>query len=233
MTLQLSHLQMFNTIYDYERFLSSSKECGKGIVDSNGNLAALAQLSKERPDKWLFTITWVSDGRYLGDYISPFMPSEENLATFDHACHWLAAMLQKYVETDSPNAIATPIPAFSYLTHPEALDSRWITLEEEDGLSKQFDVSTIFPANGKLIIWSRFFHPTEPGFDEVAKRPFIGMLFCNEYNLTNHTQCTRRAIGIYDNGSYGEHGHVAPQWNPISSFGKAILDNLRQTMAHA
>lgn len=115
MNHHLSHLQMFDTINDYERFLSSSRECGKGIVDSNGNLAALAQLSKERSDKWLFTISWVADGRYLGDYISPFMPSEENLNTFDHACHWLASMLQKYVETDSPNDIATSIPAFSYL----------------------------------------------------------------------------------------------------------------------
>ncbi len=101
----------FNDPNDYISFLTSKKQ----ITIANNNGTCFAELKKE-DGKYLYTLTWLEDGKMIGDYISPFRATKENIDKFNNGCKILAERLAIYIVANEPNAVPSSPPAFGELT---------------------------------------------------------------------------------------------------------------------
>lgn len=97
---------------DYIDFLVSKKQLTREIEDGT----ILADLKKE-DDCFLFILTWMQDGRFVGDYVKPFQATPDNILIFNNGCNILAERLRIYVETNDVSKVPSIPPAFGILTH--------------------------------------------------------------------------------------------------------------------
>jgi hypothetical protein len=97
---------------DYIDFLVSKTQV---IIASNSE-EYFAELKKEK-DCFLYTLTYVRNGKYIGDYVKPFRGTPKNIDTFNNGCKILAERLLIYLETRNISAVPCTPPAFGALTH--------------------------------------------------------------------------------------------------------------------
>jgi hypothetical protein len=65
---------------------------------------------------FLFKLTWIKVGKFIGDYAKPSRASKENIETFNNGCKILAQRLEVYVDTNDVNKVSNNFPAFKNLT---------------------------------------------------------------------------------------------------------------------
>lgn len=218
---------VFETLGDLQRFQTGLEEVAVGIPGDAGKIIAIGRLEKEQADKWLYTLTWLEDGSFVGDYLSPFLATEENLEIFDFGCDALASILSTYIESDNPAIINTVTPPFSFLSHPSTLQSSWVLVRDSDGVQTFVDEATVAYKDGHAVVWVKHLHPTAPGFDKITNQPHFGTLMCEEYDYSSNQSCIRRFLGIYKDGSLGEHGCLVTKWSPLSDFQQIMANFFR------
>ncbi len=79
---------------DYIDFLVLKKQ--RTIAN---NYATCFAAVKKQKGYFLYTLTWVKDGRYIGDYVKAFRATVENIDKFNLGCKILADRLSIYLET--------------------------------------------------------------------------------------------------------------------------------------
>ena len=80
-------------------------------VSPDGN--CVASLKREE-GKYLYKLTW-KDGRYVGEYVRPFHPTESNIQKFNQGCAECARLLRIYLETGDISKVPMG-PAFGELS---------------------------------------------------------------------------------------------------------------------
>ncbi len=96
---------------DYIKFLVELKE----RTIANDDVTCFATL--EKTDKGiLYKLSWLKDGKYIGDYIKPFKATKENIKTFNEGCKILAERLEVFIDTNDVNKVPDDPPAFRHLT---------------------------------------------------------------------------------------------------------------------
>ena len=103
--------KFFSNEKEYISFLVRLKE--KLLANQDGT--CLAQLSKEG-DCYLYKLTWLPDGKFIGDYVKLFPATTENVNQFNEGCKILAERLRIYIETDDENSVPDSPLAFGNLT---------------------------------------------------------------------------------------------------------------------
>jgi hypothetical protein len=103
--------QFFIDQGDYAKFLVGSKL----RIISNDETTCFAELSKE-DGCFLYKLTWLKDGKFIGDYVKPFRATMENIDTFNEGCRILADRLTIYIETGNIDSVPSEPPAFKELT---------------------------------------------------------------------------------------------------------------------
>ena len=96
---------------DYITFLVSSKE----RTIANDDATCFATIEKIE-DCYLYKLTWIKDGKFIGDYVKPFRATKENIEIFNQGCKILAERLEIYIETDEAGKVPNNFPAFGELT---------------------------------------------------------------------------------------------------------------------
>ena len=99
---------------DYLKFLVGLKE----RTIANDDATCFATLKKQ-DGCYLYTLTWLKDGKYIGDYVKPFRATKENLEIFNEGCKILAERLEIYIESNDINKVPNDFPAFRSLTEPK------------------------------------------------------------------------------------------------------------------
>ena len=98
---------------EYVHFLVMSSE----LMKANDEATCMAQISKDGA-KFLYKLTWLPDGKFIGDYVKPFRATVENIQTFNKGCEILAERLNHFIHTNDSSKISSEPPAFGNLTQP-------------------------------------------------------------------------------------------------------------------
>lgn len=75
-----------------------------------------ATLTKEDDGCFLYKLTWLPDGKFIGDYVKLFKATTDNVKQFNDGCKIMADWLQIYIETDDINLVPEDSLAFGALT---------------------------------------------------------------------------------------------------------------------
>jgi hypothetical protein len=103
--------EFFNDQEDYISFLLGNS---KRIL-ANDEGTCFAELTKE-DECYIYKLTWLADGKFIGDYVKPFKATEDNVNTFNEGCKILAERLSIYIETGNVNLVPIAPPVFKHLT---------------------------------------------------------------------------------------------------------------------
>lgn len=103
----------FDDVADCERFVNELRMAGRASLDR----VYIALLTKELPTRWLYNLQHRQTSLGIGDYITPFYPTEENVEAFNNGCAELARRLKIYVDTGDKTVVPSTPPAFGRLTH--------------------------------------------------------------------------------------------------------------------
>ena len=95
---------------DYISFLVKAKE----RTIANDDATCFATLTKE-PDRYVYKLIWLKDGRYLGEYIKPFKASQENVDIFNKGCKAIAELLTIYLDTNDLSKVPMDTEPFGIL----------------------------------------------------------------------------------------------------------------------
>jgi hypothetical protein len=82
-------------------------------------------VAKQREKLWTFTLS-LHDGKFVGDYVSPFLPTKQNVTTFNRGVVNLVQRLQIFAETGDFGQVPQQPSPFAELTHPDALSPDWV-----------------------------------------------------------------------------------------------------------
>jgi len=96
---------------DYTKFLVGLKQ----RVIANDEATCFAELTKE-DGCFLYKLTWLKDGKFIGDYVKPFRATIDNINTFNEGCRILAERLTIYIETGNIDLVPSEPTAFKELT---------------------------------------------------------------------------------------------------------------------
>jgi hypothetical protein len=102
---------IFNNQTEYIEFLVKQTR----IIKSNEYGTCFAEI-KIKGDAFLYAIHWLKDGRCIGDYITPFRASLENIELFNKGCEILAERMEIYLDTNDSSIVPDFPPAFGVLT---------------------------------------------------------------------------------------------------------------------
>ena len=112
-------MEKYNLI---DTFFTDEKEyldfliCKKQITIANDEATCFSELKKE-DGYFLYTLTWLEDGKFIGDYVKPFRATTENIKVFNLGCKIIAERLSIYLDTQQANKVPSEPPAFGVLTH--------------------------------------------------------------------------------------------------------------------
>ncbi|MFC1591343.1 hypothetical protein ACFL43_02345 [Thermodesulfobacteriota bacterium] len=109
---------------------------------------SIACLKKENAEKWTYELTW-TDGRFVGEHIKPFKPSQENIAKFNKGCKGMAELLNRYLDTDDLSAITSLPSPFGDMVYEDKAELAEQTPDEFNLgklLKSDFDID--FPISG-------------------------------------------------------------------------------------
>mgnify|MGYP006180478015 FL=1 len=101
-------------LYDVNDYVSFKLLKERMIANDEGT--CFAQLINEY-GYYKYLLTWHVDGKYIGDYVKVFEPTEENIAIFNEGCKILAERLEIYIATNDVSKVPMNPPAFGVLTH--------------------------------------------------------------------------------------------------------------------
>jgi hypothetical protein len=101
-------------LYDVNDYVSFKLLKERMIANDEGT--CFAQLIKEQ-GYYKYLLTWHVDGKYIGDYVKVFEPTEENIKVFNDGCRILAERLEIYITTKDEAKVPIYPPAFEELTH--------------------------------------------------------------------------------------------------------------------
>ncbi len=114
--MNIESLYEIKTLFDdrneYLNFLIFKKEIV--IADSETNY--MLRLEKKE-GYFICTLHWMLDRKFIGDYIQPFAPTDENIAFFHKGCAVLGERLATYIETNDASRVPEFPPPFGDLTH--------------------------------------------------------------------------------------------------------------------
>lgn len=128
--------KFFEDLSEYMRFFLNLKEQRRESTDSS----CLATLRKEE-NKYLYLLEF-KDGRYVGEYVRPFRPNEQNLQLFNSGCKEVARRLNIYIQTSDLNQVPMKPPAFGILSceSPDELIPAKVEKENSTVSRKYFPV---------------------------------------------------------------------------------------------
>ena len=101
-------------LYDVNDYVSFKLLKERMIANDEGT--CFAQLINEF-GYYKYLLTWHVDGKYIGDYVKVFEPTEENIKIFNEGCKILAERLEIYITTNDEAKVPMYPPAFGELTH--------------------------------------------------------------------------------------------------------------------
>jgi hypothetical protein len=185
---------------------------------------------KEAPDRWLFTLS-VMDGRHVGDYVSPFAPTSENVAVFNRGVADLAQRLRIYLETDDPTQVPQQPSPFAELTHPDALVPDWVQTDTSGKCRTFVDRAGLTVRDTGVLAWVRY-ELNPPGTDKLTGQPVAEMWGCEEHDLANGTYRLLRIVFKYTDGSQGEPGRPSSGWKPTAAGQVRTQEFLRMAISH-
>lgn len=96
---------------DYLDFLVSKQQ----RTIANDDATCFAELKKE-DGYFIYTLTWLEDGKFIGDYVKPFRATTENIEVFNLGCKIIAERLTIYLNTQNADLVPNDPPAFGALT---------------------------------------------------------------------------------------------------------------------
>lgn len=96
---------------DYLDFLLNKRE----RTIANDEATCFATLKKSE-GCFLYTLTWLKDGKYIGDYIEPFRATKGNIEIFNFGCKIMAERLSLYIDSQDAKSVPNNPPAFGVLT---------------------------------------------------------------------------------------------------------------------
>ena len=102
----------FTNLEDYNRFCQKLR----GLVIANNEGTVFAELEKKE-GYFLYTLTWLEDQKYIGDYVKVFEPTVENIKIFNEGCKILAERLDTYIATNDVSKVPMYPDAFGELTY--------------------------------------------------------------------------------------------------------------------
>jgi len=101
-------------LYDVNDYVSFRILKERMIANDEGT--CFAQLINEY-GYYKYLLTWHVDGKYIGDYVKVFEPTEENIKIFNEGCRILAERLEIFIATNDAAKVPINPPAFGVLTH--------------------------------------------------------------------------------------------------------------------
>ena len=101
-------------LYDVNDYVSFRILKERMIANEEGT--CFAQLINEY-GYYKYLLTWHVDGKYIGDYVKVFEPTEENVKIFNEGCRILAERLEIFIATNDAAKVPINPPAFGVLTH--------------------------------------------------------------------------------------------------------------------
>jgi hypothetical protein len=103
--------KFFTDQNDYIDFLVKSQQ----RTIANNDATCFAELT-HLDDCFLYKLTWLNDGKFIGDYVKPFKATESNINQFNEGCRILAERLAIYVEIGDASLVPLEPLAFGDLT---------------------------------------------------------------------------------------------------------------------
>jgi len=111
----MSNLNLIESfLYDVNDYVSFRILKERMIANDEGT--CFAQLINEF-GYYKYLLTWHVDGKYIGDYVKVFEPTEENIKIFNEGCKILAERLEIFITTNDEAKVPMYPPAFGVLTH--------------------------------------------------------------------------------------------------------------------
>ena len=101
-------------LYDVNDYVSFRILKERMIANEEGT--CFAQLINEY-GYYKYLLTWHVDGKYIGDYVKVFEPTEENVKIFNEGCRILAERLEIFIATNDAAKVPINPPAFGVLTY--------------------------------------------------------------------------------------------------------------------
>lgn len=100
----------FRDVEEYKLFMTQFET---GRMNKEGTcLAKLVNLGSY----YKYTIHWLEDGKFFGDYVKRFDATEENLQKFNEGCRNAAEKFAIYLETGDPEQVPELPLSFGDLT---------------------------------------------------------------------------------------------------------------------
>ena len=103
----------FTDQMEYFEFSTHQQE----LVKMNEPQTCKAELKKEG-DLFLYTLTWLEDGMFIGEYIQPFKAGIDNIEKFNFGCKVVALRMAAYLQKRNIQDISDDFPAFGEFTKP-------------------------------------------------------------------------------------------------------------------
>ena len=111
----MSNLNLIESfLYDVNDYVSFKILKERMIANDEGT--CFTQLINEF-GYYKYLLTWHVDGKYIGDYVKVFEPTEENVKIFNEGCRILAERLEIFIATNDAAKVPINPPAFGVLTH--------------------------------------------------------------------------------------------------------------------
>jgi len=104
--------QIFKTKEEYLKFFVGLKL----VKVVNEEKTCLAELEK-MGDYMMYSLTWLKDGKFIGDYVKYFRVNDDNFRIFSEGCVVLAQRLEIYIDTNDVSKVPNDFPAFRELTY--------------------------------------------------------------------------------------------------------------------
>lgn len=101
----------FYSIEDYTLLLE--KEKFRIVANDEGTCWAEFKVYK---GYFTYNLVWLKDGKFLGDDITLFEPTQENINKFNYGCAIMAERLELYIDINNPLKVPDSPPAFGDLT---------------------------------------------------------------------------------------------------------------------
>jgi hypothetical protein len=212
---------LFSSTEECLRFVTRLKELAKAPESAE----CIGRLVKETPDRWLFTLSTMDD-RFVGDYVSPFPATEENVATFNRGVAEVAQRLRIYLETNDASRVPAQPSPFAELTHPDALAPNWVVVNEFGESRAYVDRAGIVVRDTGVLAWVRY-ELNPPGLDKLSNKPVAELWNCEEFDLAADRVRRHRMVMKYTDGSQGEPVRPVSDWHPVTDGSLKTLEYLR------
>jgi len=103
--------RFFRDQKDYLDFLTN----GEQMVVENEAGTCKAEIRREG-EVFLYTLTWLDDGMFIGDFVKPFKANNSNIECFNKGCRTIAKRMEAYLRNKDINDIPDGNPAFGLMT---------------------------------------------------------------------------------------------------------------------